>query len=56
VQKTEDGFQAVVQGTEQYNVNIVSDGEIAGEMFCSCPNARNGGYCKHMAAVLLELT
>ncbi|MBR2845392.1 MAG: SWIM zinc finger family protein [Solobacterium sp.] len=56
IQKTDDGWHAVVHGTKDYKVNIVSDGSTVQEMSCSCPNARNGGYCKHMAAVLFELT
>lgn len=54
VQKTEDGFYAVVAGSEDYEVKIeVEDGNIS-DMWCSCPYAEDGDYCKHMAAVLFE--
>ena len=56
IQKKDDGWHALLHGTYEYDVDIVSDGETVREMTCSCPNARNGGYCKHMAAVLFELT
>lgn len=45
---------AVVSGSEDYEVEItLSDGEIE-DMYCSCPYAADGEYCKHMAAVLYE--
>lgn len=45
---------AVVWGSEGYKVEItLSDGEIE-DMYCSCPYAADGEYCKHMAAVLYE--
>ena len=47
-----DKINATVIGTERYNVEIdIEDGEIA-EMYCDCPYADDGSYCKHMAAVL----
>lgn len=45
---------AAVWGSEGYKVEItLSDGEIE-DMYCSCPYAADGEYCKHMAAVLYE--
>lgn len=53
--KTESGYHAEVEGTEDYEVDIeIKDGEI-GDMYCSCPYADDGNYCKHMAAVLYAI-
>ena len=55
LQKTEHGYHAVVEGTEDYEVDIeMEDGQIY-EMYCTCPYAEDGNNCKHMAtgAVLL---
>ena len=53
--KTEDGYRAVVEGSEDYEVQIiVQDGRIY-DMYCNCPYAGDGNYCKHMAAVLYEI-
>ena len=50
--KTEHGYQAIVEGTEDYEVEIeIEEGEVC-EMYCSCPYAEDGSHCKHMAAVL----
>ena len=47
-------IEAVVEGSEDYEVKILlSDGEIS-HMSCSCPYAADGTPCKHMAAVLCE--
>lgn len=47
---------ASVSGSDDYHVEItLSDGEIE-DMYCSCPYAAEGKYCKHMAAVLYEWT
>ena len=53
--KTEHGYHAVVEGTEDYEVDIEMEGERVCEMYCSCPYAENGNNCKHMAAVLFEI-
>ncbi len=43
---------ANVIGTENYEVEIdIDDNEIS-EIYCDCPYAEDGNYCKHMAAVL----
>ena len=53
--KTERGYQAVVEGTEDYEVDIeIEEGQVC-EMYCSCPYAEDGNHCKHMAAVLFEI-
>ena len=47
-----DEVNAVVSGSDDYEVNIYfSDGEID-DMYCDCPYASDGNTCKHMAAVL----
>ncbi len=47
-----DEVNAVVSGSDDYEVNIYfSDGEIE-DMYCNCPYASDGNTCKHMAAVL----
>lgn len=50
--KTEQGYHAVVEGTEDYEVDIEIEGGQVHEMYCSCPYAEDGNNCKHMAAVL----
>ncbi len=49
-----DIIRADVIGSEDYKVEIsVNNGEVT-DMYCSCPYAVGGRYCKHMAAVLYE--
>ena len=49
---TVDGIHGLVMGSEEYDVSIsLVQGDVD-EMSCSCPYARGGKYCKHMAAVL----
>ena len=45
---------AVVWGSEGYEVEITLSGGEIEDMYCSCPYAADGEYCKHMAAVLYE--
>ncbi len=45
---------ATVCGTEDYEVEITLEDDMAADMYCSCPYAQSGSYCKHMAAVLFE--
>lgn len=53
--KTEHGYHAIVEGTEDYEVDIeIEEGRVC-EMYCSCPYAEDGNNCKHMAAVLYEI-
>ena len=55
LEKTDDGYSAIVEGSEDYEVEIVTDGQRIMDMFCSCPYAAEGNYCKHMAAVLYQI-
>ncbi len=49
------GVEAVVEGSEDYKVEIeVQDGEMV-DIWCSCPYAEDGDRCKHMAAVLYKI-
>ena len=45
----ESGYSATVRGSEDYKVMIFAD---YSKMSCSCPYAKDGKHCKHMAAVL----
>lgn len=45
----ENGYSATVSGTENYKVEISADYQ---NMRCTCPYAKEGKRCKHMAAVL----
>lgn len=53
-QCTEDSISAHVDGTDIYDVEIMIEGEEVTDMYCSCPYARDGKNCKHMAAVLFR--
>ena len=55
LEKTEHGYHAVVEGTEDYEVDIEIEGGQICEMCCTCPYADDGNNCKHMAAVLYEI-
>lgn len=54
VQKTETGLCAIVVGNENYEVEIKITAGRVYDMWCSCPYAKDGNYCKHMAAVLFK--
>ena len=43
---------ATVHGTENYEVSIFRSGGTIEAMTCTCPYAREGQNCKHMAALL----
>lgn len=45
----ENGYSATVNGSENYKVYISADYK---NMSCTCPYAKDGKNCKHMAAVL----
>jgi len=45
---------AIVQGSEDYKVEIVMREDQIVSMNCSCPYAEDGNNCKHMAAVLIS--
>ena len=55
LEHTEDGYTAFVDGTEEYGVEILLDGDSIEDMLCDCPHAEDGNYCKHMAAVLFAV-
>ena len=52
----EGGYSAVVRGSRNYKVQIRTRWDEGAEwidaMSCTCPYARDGSRCKHMAAVL----
>lgn len=52
LERTEDGYAAIVEGTEEYEVEILLEGNSVEDMICNCPYAEDGNACKHMAAVL----
>lgn len=54
VKRKNDGITATVWGSEEYEVEINFNGDEVEDMYCSCPYAESGEYCKHMAAVLFE--
>jgi len=49
------GYTAVVEGTDDYDVEIEMRDNQVYDMTCTCPYAAAGNYCKHMAAVLYEI-
>ena len=55
LERTEDGYTATVKGTEEYEVEILLEGDSIEDMFCDCPYAEDGTACKHMAAVLFAV-
>ena len=54
--KDGDVYYAIVEGTEEYSVEIRTAHDTVTEMFCSCPYAEGNGHCKHMAAALYEIS
>jgi uncharacterized Zn finger protein len=50
----EDGWTALVIGSDEYEVDIHLDEEGDLEAFCTCPY-EYGPYCKHVAAVLYAI-
>ncbi len=56
LKRTEDGCTATVEDTEEYEVEILLDGDSIEDMFCDCPYAEDGNACKHMAAVLFAIS
>ncbi len=47
-----DRIEALVEGSEPYDVQISMENGSVKEMTCNCPYANDGNNCKHMAAVL----
>ena len=56
LERTEDGCTATVEGTEEYKVEILLEGDAIEDMLCDCPFAEDGNACKHMAAVLFAVS
>lgn len=55
ITETEDGYEATVDGSEEYYVNIsIKNGKVS-SLSCTCPYAESGLNCKHMAAVLFAI-
>ena len=48
-------YEAVVDGSRSYHVEIRYDRGSVMDMQCDCPYAMDGKNCKHMAAVLYEI-
>ena len=55
LERTGDSYTATVEGTEEYEVEILLDEDSIEDMICDCPYAENGNACKHMAAVLFAV-
>ena len=52
---SEDMISAVVEGNnDEYEIEIEFEDGVPSEMYCTCPYADDGNYCKHMAAVLYK--
>ena len=56
IDEEEGQLFATVEGTEDYDVVIDTDGGRVLGMTCTCPYAEGGEHCKHMAAVLCAWT
>ena len=55
LERSADGYTACVDGTEEYAVEILLEGDSIEDMICDCPYAEDGNVCKHMAAVLFAV-
>lgn len=55
LEQTLTGYMAVVEGTDDYHVEIEIRDDQVYDMTCTCPYAADGNYCKHMAAVLYKI-
>ena len=51
----DEQITAYVEGSEDYYVTILIDNNTPVELYCECPYAEGGEYCKHMAAVLFAV-
>jgi len=56
LEEDDSGFSCVVEGSEDYWVEISLKGDRIREMTCDCPYAKDGSVCKHMAAALYEIS
>lgn len=57
VHRSEDGYEAVVDGSMPYDVKVFvdEDGDFV-DASCTCPYASDGRYCKHEAALLYAIS
>ena len=56
LEQTKEGiFEAVVSGTEDYDVEVITDGNTVTDFDCNCPYDR-GPICKHVIAVLYAIS
>lgn len=55
IQQTKNGYMAIVEGGDEYEVEIEIKEKQIYDMYCSCPYAEDGNYCKHMAATLYKI-
>ena len=55
VSKRKDNFYSTVEGTYPYKVKIKVKYDDIEDMYCNCPYAEDGNYCKHMAATLIYI-
>ena len=53
--ETGSGYTALVQGSEEYRVEITVKDNNVRSMTCTCPYSEDGPRCKHMAAVLYAI-
>ena len=53
---TQEKITADVEGTRLYRVEITLADDAVATMSCTCPFAKEGANCKHMAAVLFAAT
>ena len=53
---TQEKITADVEGTWLYRVEITLAGDAVATLSCTCPFAKEGANCKHMAAVLFAAT
>ena len=55
LESTEDGYRAIVEGSEEYEVEILLFDNKIEELLCTCPYAEDGKACKHLAAVFYQI-
>lgn len=53
---TQEKITADVEGTRLYRVEITLADDAVATLSCTCPFAKEGANCKHMAAVLFAAT
>ena len=53
---TQEKITADVEGTRLYRVEITLEDDAVATLSCTCPFAKEGANCKHMAAVLFAAT